>query len=225
MKAADFSVLGANKRSGYALLLGLVIVVAIGMLIYYMNMYGPVREIGKGESNIEPPWRQWHKMQVRLHRWAVGEHRAEQPQLSEPLEVEAECLQDGENRGQIGMVILADGTVEGGWGGEFFINRDVEFQVMSCEFEGSIDPEHVYSDENGEDLSRLFFIAKGHFVILESNNDTGRTRSLTGDAYVRGWLDVDNWVEGEIILTSDKRSFYRYIWQGQRVEAEHNRQE
>jgi len=202
------------------LLLGLLIVVAIGMYIYYLNMHGPVLEIGEGKSDIYPPWRQWHKMQVRLHREALGKPGAEQPQLAKPLEIEAEPMQDGENRGEIGMIIFADGTVQGGWSGEFRVNRDVEFQVMSCEFEGSIDPEQVYSDEDGQDPSRLFFITKGHFMILESNNDTGRVRSLTGEAYVRGWLDLENWASGEIIITSDKRSFHRYIWQGQAVEAE-----
>ena len=78
--------------------------------------------------------------------------------------------------------------MQGSWGGEFFINKDVDFQVMSCGFEGSIDPMQVYSNEGDEDPSKLFFIAKGHFMILETNNDNGRVRNLMGDAYARGWL-------------------------------------
>ncbi|MEE9370795.1 MAG: hypothetical protein V3W45_04910 [Sedimentisphaerales bacterium] len=58
----------STERPGYALLLGLLIVVVIGMVYYYMRMYGAVYQIGEGESDIMPPWRQWQRMQVRLHK-------------------------------------------------------------------------------------------------------------------------------------------------------------
>ena len=209
-----------RNQGGYALLLGLLIVVVIGMVIWYMRMHGPVYQIGQeGESDINPPWRQWHKMQLRLHKEPLGRPTAEQPQLSNALGVEAKPKQDGKGRGEITVVIYPEGTVQGGWTGEFFINKDVDFQVMGCEFEGNIDPQQVYSNEEGEDPSKHFFIAKGHFLILETNNKSSRVRSLAGDAYVRGWLGVDNAVSGEIIITSDERSFYRYTWQGQAKEA------
>jgi hypothetical protein len=35
-----------------------------------------------------------------------------------------------------------------------------------------------------------------------------------GDVYVRGWLGVDNAIKGELVMTSDERSFYCYTWQG-----------
>lgn len=54
-----------REQRGYALLLGLLIVVVIGIIIYYARLYGPVYESGKGESDINPPWRQLHKLQVR----------------------------------------------------------------------------------------------------------------------------------------------------------------
>ncbi len=209
-----------RSRAGYAMLLGLLIVVVIGILIYYKTMFGPVYQIGDGESDINPPWRQWHKMQVRLRKGPIGQPTREQPQLSKPLEVQAKPVQDGEDRGEIKVIILPDGTVQGGWRGEFPVNKDVDFQVISCQFKGSIDPKQVYSNERGEDPSKLFFIAKGHFAILEFNNDSGRVRNLMGDAYARGWLAVDNAVSGEIIITSDERSFYRYTWQGWAQEAE-----
>jgi hypothetical protein len=90
--------------------------------------------------------------------------------------------------------------------------------VMSCGFKGSIDPKEIYGKGGNEDPSKLFFITKGHFMILETNNKSGQVRNLQGDAYVRGWLGVDNAVSGEIIITSDKRNFYRYTWQGQAKE-------
>jgi hypothetical protein len=208
------------KEGGYVLLLGLLIVVLVGMVMFYMRMYGPVYKIGEGESDIAPPWRQWHKIQVRLRDGPLGRPTEEQPQLSKPLEVKARPVEDGNERGGIRMIILPDGTVHGSWGGQFYINKDVDFQVMNCRFEGVVDPEQVYEDEEGEDPSKLFFIAKGKFMILETNSDTGRVRNLMGDAYARGWLGVDDEVSGELIITSDERNFYVYTWQSQAVGVE-----
>jgi len=215
MEAAQLRRRFQRSHGGYAMLLGLLIVVVIGMVFWYMNMYGPVYQIGEGESAINPPWRQWHDMRVRLRKGPLGHPTAEQPQLSKPLEVRTEPVQDGKDRGEIKVVMLHDGTVQGDWGGQFFVSKDVDFQVMSCSFKGTVDPEQLYSDEQGEDPSRLFFITKGGFSILETNDDTGRVRNIMGEIYVRGWLSVDNAVEGEIILTSDKKNFYLYTWQAQ----------
>lgn len=221
MRGLQFRCRLKGKRGGYALLLGLLIVVVIGMVMFYMRMHGPVYRIGEGESDITPPWRQWHKIQVRLRDGPLGGPTEEQPQLSKPLEVQARTVQDGNDRGEIGVMILGDGTVEGRWGGEFFINKDVDFQVMNCRFEGMVDPEQVYyEDEEGEDPSKLFFIGKGGFVILETNNDTGRVRNLMGDAYARGWLGLEDEVSGELIITTDERNFYVYTWEGRAGEVE-----
>ena len=208
-----------RNRGGFAMLLGLLITVVLGMIIYYMRMYGPVHQMGKGESDINPPWRQWEKMRVRLRRGSLGEPTPEQPQLSKPLEVVTEAREDGGYRGDIELVILPDGTVQGGWRGKFDINKDVEFQVMMCRFEGRVDPEQVCKDELGPDPSQLFFIAKGHFVILEFNNRNGQVRNLMGNVYARGWLGVDDRVSGEIIMTSDEKNFYLYTWQGRARKA------
>ena len=202
------------ERPGYALLLGLLITVVLGMILYYMRMHGPVYQIGKGKSDIEVPWRQWHKIQVRLRKGPLGPPTAEQPQVSKALQVAAKPRDDTQQRGQIALFILPDGTVQGQWSGQFFVEKKVDFQVMGCRFKGLVDPEQVYSDERGEDPSKLFFIAKGHFVILETNDNSGKVRSLGGDIYVRGWLGLDNVVEGEIILTADEKNFYYYTWKG-----------
>ncbi len=117
------------------------------------------------------------------------------------------------------MVILPDWTVKGGWKGEFFIDRYVDFQVMTCNFKGFLDPKQVYRDEQGDNPTKLFFINKGNFMILETNSESGRVRNLMGDAYVRGWIDIDYTVNGELIFTTDEKNFYRYTWQGKATEA------
>ena len=64
----------AAKERGYALLLGLLIVVVIGMMMYFGFWWGPVYRIGGGRSGINPPWRQWEKLRVRvdIKKEAVG---------------------------------------------------------------------------------------------------------------------------------------------------------
>lgn len=220
MEFAQLRGWSGRGRGGYAMLLSLLIVVVIGMIMYFMSMYGPVYQIGTGKSKINPPWRQWHKLYVRLQRGPLGRPSAEQPQLAKPLQVEAKAMQDSDERGDLLLIISPDGTVQGDWKGEFYISKDVDFQIMTCGFKGSIDPKEIYSEGGSKDTSRLFFITKGHFMILETDSKSGRVRNLQGDAYVRGWTGVDNAVSGEIIITSDEKNFYRYTWQGQAKEEE-----
>jgi hypothetical protein len=199
-----------KNPAGYAMLLGLLIVVAIGIIIYVKFMYGPVYEIGVGKSDINPPWRQWEKLRIRLKTEPVGKPSAEQNQIAKPLMIETECKQADSSRGEIKVLFDTDGKIQGNWTGTFRMSKDIEFQVMFCEFKGTIDPKEVYSDPNGSDLSKLFFIAEGSFTILEINNNTGIVRNLMGTSYVRGWLSKDNLVKGELIITADNKNFYRF---------------
>jgi hypothetical protein len=195
--------------------LSLLVLVVVGMLFWYKRMHGPVYQIGKGKSDIAVPWRQWHDIYVRTEKGhPPGEPTEHQAQIPKTLQIVAEPDEDGRQRGRLDLVILPDGSVRGHWGGQFIIRKDVDFQVMGCNFKGLVDPEQVYSDEQGEDPSKLFFIAKGPFVILETNDDNGKVRKLSGNIYVRGWLSVDNLIDGEIILTTDEKNFFLYTWKG-----------
>ncbi len=200
-----------RKRGGYALLLGLLLVVIVGIIIYYTRLHGPVYEFGKGESDVNPPWRQWHKMNVRFEKGGtIGKPTAEQPQLDKALFVEANCFDDEQKCGKVQFYFEPDGTIKGGWGANFYLSKDIHFQVMTCELKGNINPKEIFSDEKGPDFSRLFFITKGYFSILETNNENGRIRNVTGEAYLRGWMKKDYSVEGDLVITSDVKNFYRY---------------
>lgn len=204
----------AVNRRGYILLLGLLLVVVIGMIVYFKRMYGPVYQIGVGKSDINPPWRQWEKLRIRIEQELAGKPKPEQNQIAKPLLLETKTKLDGKERGDLQLLIDSSGKVEGGWTGSFYIDKDVDFQIMMCSFEGTIDPQEIYSDIKGEDNSKLFFIAKGPFSILETNNKTGVVRNLMGSVYVRGWLTRDNSIKGELIITSDDRNFYLYNVEG-----------
>ncbi len=178
-------------------------------------MHGPVYQIGKGKSDIAVPWRQWHNFYVRTQKGRPpGLPGEDQPQISQALHVAARPNEDTQRRGQLAFTILPDGTVAGQWSGQFNISKYVDYQVMSCQFNGLVDPEQVYSDEQDEDPSKVFFITKGNFIILETNDGNGKVRKLSGNIYVRGWLGLDNVIDGEIILTTDEKNFNLYTWKG-----------
>jgi len=125
------------EQPGYAMLLGLLITVVIGMIIWYARMHGPVYQIGKGKSDIEVPWRQWHDLHVRTQKGhPPGLPGEQQPQISQALHVAARPNEDTQQRGQSVFTILPDGTVEGQWTGQFNISKYVDYQVMGCQFKG-----------------------------------------------------------------------------------------
>jgi hypothetical protein len=99
-----------------------------------MRMHGPVYQIGKGKSDITPPWRQWDKMKIRMERGPIGQPTSLQHQLSKTLQIIAKPREENQERGEIEMFISPDRLLKGGWTGQFYINKDVDFQVMSCEF-------------------------------------------------------------------------------------------
>ncbi|MFC1676683.1 hypothetical protein ACFL3G_06425 [Planctomycetota bacterium] len=216
MKTEQLQYRRQNDRNGYAMLLGLLVVVVIGMFIYYTRMYGPIYQIGSGESNINPPWRQWEQMQNRLRKQAFGPPAKDQPQIPQALIVKTIPIENDKDRGTIDMIILANGSIQADWKGRFFVddNRDIEFEVMTCRPKGNIDPQQIYNDSNGDNQSKLFFLTKGSYVILETNNDTMKVRNLMGSAYIRGWIDKNYAVTGELIITTDEKHFYLYTFGG-----------
>ncbi len=215
MKAGQLQYHRRNNRNGYVMLLGLLVIVVIGMLIYYSRMYGPIYQIGSGESAINPPWRQWENMQDRLRKSPIGVPAKEQPQLTETLIIKTIPIENDKKCGEIDIMIQPDGSIQANWKGQFFIdkNRDIEFQIVTCRLRGFIDPQQIYNDDKGENKSKLFFLSKGSYSILETNEDTMKVRNLMGNAYIRGWINSDYSVSGELIVTSDEKHFYLYTFQ------------
>ncbi len=222
MTTHTYSILEKYRR-GYALLLVLLAIAIVGAIYVFQFSFGSVHEIGKeGESEIEPPWRQWDKLykQVELKEQPLGELRPLHPELPENLFFEGHCMRNGERCGKIAINVSNDKSVNASWGGEFRVTKDVEFQVMACQLsKGMIDPDHVYEKNGVKDPSKLFFICKGNFSIVEYNYDNSRTRHIGGEAYVRGWLDPEHNVDGDLIISSDHKNFYRYTFAGKMEEG------
>ena len=205
--------LGMN-RPGYALLLMLLLIVVFGALIWL----DPAALFNKPDPNL--PWNEEFRFVDEDEQ--VKAPSEQQPAVTGFLSLQAEPRQEGEARGAISMLIHPGGRIEGGWSADYNPRPKVNYQVMGDGFKGNIDPSKVYSDENGQDLSKLYFITKGRFLILETNDNTGKVRSVKGRIYVTGWLDTEYNVTGEVTITSDKRNFELFSYEGTLIKAENN---
>lgn len=195
-----------RNRSGAVLILMTLLIVVLCCLIWL----DPMALFKKGDPDL--PWNQESRLRKRGEKAAVELHE-QQPHFSKALRIETRAYQGEAKRGKISLMIHPDGRMEGNWSGKYNPKPNVCYDIMIAAFKGNTDPSKIYEDKHGQDLSKLFFIAKGPFVILESEG--ARNRSVKGYIYVTGWLEPDYKVTGEIIITSDKRTFKTFNWQGQ----------
>lgn len=201
-----------SERSGAALIIMVLIVVLIGALIWLDPM-----ALMKSEST-GMPWDEDHRL-VRPDE-QVEQPNVEQPEILEDLGFEGVIKEDlSPNIGGVNFYILTDGRVKGTWSGKYEPELNITWEVQGSRFKGNIDPSKIYSDENGEDLSKLYFIAKGHFLILETNSVTDKIKTATGAIYLTGWLDNDYVAVGKVTITSDKKTFWEYYWQAKGKKA------
>ena len=200
-----------GNRRGIVLLAMLLIIVVIGVLVWF----DPFALFSSSDPDL--PWNQERRIFKRDAE--VPAPSAEQASLTKNLLFKADVMEGDAKRGKIGMSLRPNGRIKGGWGGEYEPRPNVHYQVMGCEFKGNIDPSKIYKDDYGEDRSQLYFITKGKFIILETNSETRRVRAVKGHIYVTGWLDPEYKATGDVIITSDKRSYKGFSWQAKGEEG------
>jgi hypothetical protein len=148
----------------------LLIVVAIGMLIYYFALSPVDRKTGREQkkSPDKYPWVEEWRIKDRKGGDASEQPTSEyQPKITKLLEFRANVQEERNDRGLISLAILPDGTIEGGWTAEYdTLSPRMNYTVVNASFKGNTDPSKIYSDADGEDKSKLFFITKGNFLIL-----------------------------------------------------------
>jgi len=199
-----------KKHSGFALLLMILLIVVLAGLIWL----DPSALFNRPDPDL--PWNEEFRL---LKAGEEGQWPSEeQPNITKALLFEADAEQEDSRRGKIAMVIRPDGRIKGGWTAEYNASPEINLAVMACSFKGNIDASKIYKDDYGEDRSKLYFITKGKFIMLESNSKTNRNRSVKGHIYVTGWLDTEYNGSGEITITSDKRSFETFSWQAKGIE-------
>jgi hypothetical protein len=185
---------------------------------YSRGMMG--KELRWSDPNNTMPWEEkrllWQEdrlVQLLLSDVKVGSVGPEtfegQPEIIEGLIYEAKLHRGGEQYGEIKLGVRLDGTVAGEWSGEFKRGEpekryrslmDKQRRYVSNSFRGNIVKTKIYSDEEGQDRSRLYFIARGELLLEKFDYQMRESRGIRGDVYVTGWMGSDYDVEGKLYL-------------------------
>ncbi len=213
-----------KKSRGSAQIVLLIIVVLAG-IIFFSKMY-----LNK-KADIDPDtvtdlsvWKEWDlrtkKDDEVLDAPVASKPSAEQAQLKEGASYDFNVtLKDAKDpRAAIAISIDPSGGVWGRWYGQYYIKdkkgAKINLSISGAPFSGSICPGKIYEDDYGVDASKLYFIAKGTFLIHRTNFDVGTVKIMAGDVYVSGWLNKDLSINGEITITSDRKYFETFVWSG-----------
>jgi len=193
-----------TKNRGNALL-GLIAVLVLVAVVIGVQRYLKSKTPDPDTALDITPWREWNIREQSQK--PVPQPSAEQPKITGSLKYDSNVEQPKSRAaaGEVIMFISPDGNVSGRWSGNFYNAKKINYDIQGAGFEGKVYPARIYSDDKGPDPSRLYFLAKGKFVIHAMSSDAGQYRILTGDTYVRGWLKPDLSVESEIIITSDEK--------------------
>jgi hypothetical protein len=194
------------ERSGVILILMVLIVCIIGALIW-LDPMALIRGSGSGM-----PWNE--ERRIVRPGGEVKQSKEGQPKILDNLVFEGPIVENNEVKGGVGLFILTDGRIKGVWAGKYNPEPAITWEVVGSRFNGNIDPTKIYSDKDGEDPRKLYFIAKGKSLILETNSKTDKIRTATGAIYVTGWLDNEYNAVGKVTITSDKKTCWEYYWQG-----------
>jgi hypothetical protein len=164
-------------------------------------------------SNSDPalPWNEINRILPEGPNTVVVPS-ADQPRLTQVLRYKTEAEYDGNECGTLNILIYPDGIVKGVWNGEYDMPGGGHYLIMAASFAGNIDPSKIFIENGARDPSKLYFITAGSYTMTKTQLSIGQNRSPCGAIYVRGWLDSEFTITGELIITEDKRSFDTFHW-------------
>ena len=203
MQRAHFQHRLRTNRPASALVIVLV-VIAIGLILYFIDFSALFPKPDPDTAEGLAPWKEWRLRQKNVPA-EPQQPSDEQPKITKSLEYDTNAWLDDAPRGEIVLTIVPDGTVAGGWHGTYHNEKKEQCDIQDGKFAGMVYPAKLYRDENGEDPSKLYFLAKGDFAFHKFK--TGKFRFIGGDIYVKGWLNREYSVKGHIIITSNEKYF------------------
>jgi hypothetical protein len=205
------TVVKEQGRRGNALI-GLIVILVLVGVVYGVQKYLKSRVPDPDTALDLTPWKEWRIREQS--KKPVPELLPEQPKITGMLkyEVNVEQPKTAAAAGESILWITSEGQVGGTWAGNFYTEKRVNYDVQNASFEGKVCPGKIYQDEKGRDPSKLYFIAKGKFLIHSMSADAKKYKIMSGDIYVRGWLNHDLSIATEIIITSDEKYFETYVW-------------
>lgn len=214
MKSVKNSRMSKSNRSGFVLILILIIVV-IGIVWCFVSFSKPSislpASVNPASSHEVLPWE--HKEKLLTSDEAPNASTSEnQISIENGIFMEATVKQSQTARDFL-INITPYGSVQGGWYADYSTGRKPRMNyVMSAGFEGNIDPTVMFFDENGDDPTKLFFIAKGKISILATNYDNGKIQLSEQDIWISGWVHKDQRAKGEMLLITGKKTYQTFNW-------------
>ncbi len=175
----------------------------------FFLLVGPSPLFTNSDSSL--PWNEQGRIlpQGQTPQFHLSE---DQPRLTNVLRYKVQVERDDQSQGGISFLIYPDGTVKGVWNGEYDRADDTHCLIMAASFAGNIDPTRKYIENGVQDPSKLYFITAGAYNVFETVLSTGKSRTVYGFVYVRGWLAPNYTAVGELIITQNKKTFETFSW-------------
>ena len=155
--------LSQRNRSGRILLILVAVAMTIGLILYFVDLSGFSGQPDPDTGDELAPRQEWRIRESV--KQAEQEPSEEQPDIAGGVQCKGAVYLDEEPRGKIYLGIGPDGNVTGSWHGKYNKGPKVLLDIMGGDFAGKIYPSRLYRDEEGEELSKLYFLTKGKFRI------------------------------------------------------------
>jgi len=191
-----------QKTAGYAALLMLLIVMVIGMMLYFVDIraiFGPSRP-GRPAKIEDRPW--------RIENLIVPEEQdiklphSPKIDITEPLELAAQVQRNGQPRGGVKIRLTPAGRLLAEW--ETFYTHEKRNYRITAKIAGNINSKYPCNDKAGnQDDTLLFFIGKGQYQQLTSAAD-GLAAEENGTVYLLGSVSPQKQIRGTLTITTDQ---------------------
>lgn len=198
-----------RRWRGFSPVIALIIIALLVLVVFLGQRYMKATAKDPDLCYDLKPWKEWRLREASEK--PIPEISAEQPALTEDTNLKDK--ESGEPRGELALYIGPDGSIGGSWGGTYYKGRERNFHIMGGSFGGRVYPGKIYRDEaDEEDPTKLYIMAKGEFLLQESDTKKGMLYTNAGDIYVQGWLDSEYVLSGEVTITSDEKYFETFTW-------------
>jgi hypothetical protein len=211
-----------SKNRGAALV-GLLIVILIMAILYLIDftaMFGPI------DANRVYDERPWFEEQRLLDKEALPVKQTGKKGkavIKEETVLSGQVWRKNEHRGNIEIVIEPNGMAKGHWQCAYSYT-DSNYTV-TADFKGNIDPAKTFEDPKGKNKQLLYFITKGIYQEIKSDEKTGNQWPTKAPIYVVGWIDKDYSAKGKLFLMvsgdTESHGNAEYDWKTKQNES-HN---
>jgi hypothetical protein len=189
-------------RGGYVLIM-LLVVIAIGLMIYYADM-GIFNTGGVHVKNYEPAQDQpWYNdpNHKRPDAVSVAPKKGQKivPFVIREAAMEGPVVLEKSPRGTISLKLELDGTFTGTWKCSYSYTHAA--YTIDANVVGRTDRSHTYTDAKGNlDTSKVFIYGTGDYTQIATNLDSGERSMSKGTAYVNADIDKDFTATGKISI-------------------------